>query len=193
MSGRAQARSVMGIVGGILVIVTMGCGPGQEKGMKSVQTMTDALHAVISSNRETYQRAVVDRLQYQERVLTATEHFNDEKQLPLPAQMLRMGATEVAAGGASFNYSLISSWAINKQNGPRTETEKAGLRAVSETGKNYYTEEILGGKKYFAAYYPDKAVTEGCVTCHNAHKDSPRKDFRIGDVLGGVVIRVEIQ
>jgi hypothetical protein len=161
--------------------------------MMSTQTMTDALYAVISSNREAYAKVVVDRLQYQENLLKATEHFNEEKQLPLPAQMLRMGATEVTQSGASFNYSLISPWPINKQNGPRTESEKAGLRTVTETGKNYYTEEILGGKKYFSAYYPDKAVTEGCVTCHNAHKDSPRKDFRLGDVLGGVVIRVEIQ
>jgi hypothetical protein len=104
--------------------------------------------------------------------------------------MLRMGATMVGDSGASFHYSLISPWPINKQNGPHTESEKAGLRTVTETGKNHYTEEVLGGKKYFAAYYPDKAVTEGCVTCHNAHKDSPRKDFRVGDVLGGIVIRV---
>jgi hypothetical protein len=31
------------------------------------------------------------------------------------------------------------------------------------------------------------------VTCHNGHKDSPRTDFKEGDVLGGVVLRIPIK
>ena len=171
-------------------LLATGCKPAENKGTVSVQGMTDALFTVISSNREVYSRTVVDRLQYQDHVLEATEHYKETKGLPLPAQMLRMSAEAVVTMGAAFNYSLLSPWPINKQNGPKTESEKAGLRSVTETGKNYYTEEVLGGKKYFSAYYPDKAVAEACVTCHNGHKDSPRKDFALGDVLGGIVIRV---
>jgi hypothetical protein len=155
--------------------------------------MADALHAVMSANREAYTRVVVDRLQYQEGRLKATEHFKEEKALPLPAQMLRMSAEAIAKeGGQPFSYALLSPWPINKQNGPRTESEKAGLRAVTETGKNHYTEEEIDGQRYFAAYYPDKAVALACARCHNEHADSPRKDFRIGDVLGGIVIRIRV-
>lgn len=171
-------------------LLAAGCKPGENDNMISVQGMTDALFTVISSNRAVYSRAVVDRLQYQEHILEATEHYKETKGLPLPAQMLRMSAENVVTMGAGFNYSLLSPWPINKQNGPKTDSEKAGLRSVTETGKNYYTEETLGGKRYFAAYYPDKAVAEACVSCHNGHKDSPRKDFALGDVLGGIVIRV---
>jgi len=31
-----------------------------------------------------------------------------------------------------------------------------------------------------------------CVSCHNKHPDTPKKDFKIGDVMGGVVIRIPI-
>ncbi|MGB1141196.1 MAG: c-type heme family protein, partial [Halioglobus sp.] len=55
---------------------------------------------------------------------------------------------------------------------------------------DYYTEEELGGTTYFTAVYPDVAVAEACTSCHNDHKDTPRSDFKIGDVMGGVVIRV---
>ena len=48
----------------------------------------------------------------------------------------------------------------------------------------------VGGKKYFTAVYADTAVAQACVSCHNGHKDSPRKDFKLGDVMGGVVIRI---
>jgi hypothetical protein len=40
--------------------------------------------------------------------------------------------------------------------------------------------------------YPDVAVAPACVTCHNAHKDSPRTDFEMGDVMGGVVVRIPL-
>lgn len=173
-------------------LLTSGCKPAENKNMVTVQGMTDALFSVISGNREVYSRAVVDRLQYQDHILEATEHYKESKGLPLPAQMLRMSAEAVVTSGAAFSYSLLSPWPINKQNGPKTDSEKAGLRSVTETGKNYYAEETLGGKKYFSAYYPDKAVAEACVTCHNGHKDSPRKDFALGDVLGGIVIRVPL-
>jgi cytochrome c553 len=63
---------------------------------------------------------------------------------------------------------------------------------VDNKGQNFYTEETLGERQYFTAVYPDVAVAPACVTCHNAHKDSPRNDFAIGDVMGGVVVRIPI-
>ena len=36
------------------------------------------------------------------------------------------------------------------------------------------------------------AVAQACVSCHNSHNDSPRKDFKLKDVMGGVVIRIPI-
>ncbi len=53
-------------------------------------------------------------------------------------------------------------------------------------------EEKLGNQKYFTAVYADTAVAQACVSCHNEHKDSPRKDFKLKDVMGGVVIRIPI-
>ena len=183
------------LTSGLLALVAsvVGCNGDAPAGEVSPQVMTDALYAVMSAHREVYARDVVDRLQDHEQRLKASEHFQDDKTLPLPAQMFRMGAEMVQKDHrASFTYSLLSPWPINKQNGPKTEFEKMGLRVVTETDKNYYTEESLGGKRYFSAFYPDKAVVEACVRCHNDHKDSPRKDFKVGDVIGGIVIRVPL-
>jgi hypothetical protein len=158
------------------------------------QQMADALHAVMSADRTVYTRLVVNRLQNEEKVIKASEHWKDEKALPLPAQMFRFGAEMVAQQNAGFTYSLLSLWPVNKQNAPKTEAEKAGLKAVAENpGKPYYTQEVLGKQKYFTAVYPDRAVAAACVTCHNEHRDSPRTDFKLGDVMGGVVLRIPMK
>jgi len=49
---------------------------------------------------------------------------------------------------------------------------------------------MLGGKKYFTAVYADVAVSKACTSCHNGHQDSPKTDFALNDVMGGVVIRI---
>jgi Protein of unknown function (DUF3365) len=120
-------------------------------------------------------------------------HWKDDKAFPLPAQFLRLAADLVAEKTESFSYALLSLWPVNKQNAPITEGEKKGLQyVVDHSDENYYGEEELGGTKYYTAVYPDKAVSEACITCHNKHKDSPRSDFKLNDVMGGVVIRIPL-
>lgn len=40
--------------------------------------------------------------------------------------------------------------------------------------------------------YADVAVAEACIDCHNKHDESPRHDFKLDDVMGGVVIRIPL-
>ena len=164
----------------------------------SVKAMADALHLVMDSDRSVYTKKIVNRLVKKEKVIKASEHFEDDKALVLPAQMFRFGS-ELAMKRAEklddvdFSYTLQSLWPINKQNAPKTDAEKAGLKYVAENkGKNYYTTEKLGDKTYFTAIYADTGVAPVCVSCHNKHPDTPKKDFKLGDVMGGVVIRIPI-
>jgi hypothetical protein len=156
------------------------------------QAMADALHAVMESDRTIYTRMVVNRLQNEEKVIKASEHWKDDKALPLPAQMFRMGSEMAAEKNQTFSYSLLSLWPVNKQNAPKTDIEKAGLESVAQKPEPYYGEEVLGGKKYFTAVYPDVAVSPACVSCHNGHAESPRVDFKMGDTMGGVVVRIPL-
>ena len=177
---------------GLGLLAACGGGKKEAAGGISPQKMTDGLYAVMSADRAVYTKQVVNRLANNLQVIKASEHFEDEKALPLPAQMFRMGSETVQKGNHGFSYALLSSWPINKQNAATTELEKKGLAEVEKTGKSYYGEETLGGKKYFTAVYPDKAVSEACVKCHNENADSPRSDFKLDDVMGGVVIRIAL-
>jgi len=162
----------------------------------SPKAMADALHLVMDSDRTIYTRKIVNRLVKKEKIIKASEHFEDDKALVLPAQMFRFGSELVAERAeklddVNFSYSLQSLWPINAQNAPKTDVEKEGLKFVAENkGENFYAEETLGDKTYFTAIYADVGVAPVCVSCHNDHKDTPKRDFKIGDVMGGVVIRI---
>ena len=149
----------------------------------------------MKSDRTNYTKMIVQRLGPNKGgFIKPDEHWQDKEDgAPLPAQMFRYGAEGVAELTDDFTYSLQSLWPVNKQNAPKTELEKVGLTFIADNpGQNYYGEEELGGVKYFTAVYPDVAVSPACTSCHNDHKDSPRTDFAIGEVMGGVVIRVPV-
>ena len=181
------------------LLTTTVAGTVYAEDVVPVKAMADALHLVMDSDRTVYTQKIVNRLVKKEKVIKASEHFEDDKALVLPAQMFRFGSELVkkrseALPDVNFSYSLQSMWPINKQNAPKTKAEKEGLKFVAENkGKNYYTEETLGGQKYFTAVYADTAVAPVCVSCHNKHKDTPKRDFKIGDVMGGVVIRIPVK
>jgi hypothetical protein len=188
------AAALVGAVAPAILALT-GCKPEAKAAGFTPVEMADALFAVMSSDRAVYTKQVVNRLQNEEGVIKASEHWKDDKALPLPAQMFRMGAEAVNEKNAGFTYALLSLWPINKQNEPKTDVEKTGLKYVADTkgASNYYTEEVLGGTIYFTAVYPDVAVSKACVSCHNAHPDSPREDFVLDEVMGGVVLRIPIK
>ena len=49
----------------------------------------------------------------------------------------------------------------------------------------------FGGEPY--APYNRVKLSSLLASCHNEHKDTPRTDFKIGDVKGGVVIRIPLE
>lgn len=157
---------------------------------------TDSLFAVMKADRTNYTKLIIKRLgPAGADAIKPAEHWKDlPNGAPLPAQMFRAGSEAVSELTDKFTYSLQSIWPINKQNAPRTDLEKQGLEFIgANPGENFYGEETLGGATYFTAVYPDVAVSDACTTCHNDHKDSPKTDFKVGEVMGGVVIRVPIE
>lgn len=160
----------------------------------SLRKMADSLHAVISADRQTYSELIVQRLAADERRVAASENWRNDDCLPVHAQMLRHAARGIQQRGAEFSYTLRSLWPINRSHGPQTEVEAEGLKRVAgDPTEPFYTEEELGGRSYFTAIYADRATLVSCVDCHNRHPSSPKRDFKLDDVMGAIVVRVPLE
>lgn len=160
---------------------------GMESGI-SPNVVADYIHAVIAADRALYTIHVVDRMQ-ENRIVIAAEAWKQRKALPLPAQMLLMGGRLVEMGGSGLRYRLASLWPIYEENGPSTDFEEAGLKAVVENPDEVYSGIIKrGDQQFFKAIYADRAVSKACVDCHNGHLLSAKRDRKLGDVMGGIII-----
>jgi hypothetical protein len=158
-----------------------------------VETVADYLYAMIEADREVYTKHVVERMQTRG-VVVASENWEEKNTLPLPAQFLMESGRVMARKNIGIQYRLISLWPINKRNVARSEFEKEGLGTILTHQTKPYTGFVKeGGARYFQAVYPDLAVTQACIGCHNSHPDSPKRDFKINDVMGAIVISIPVK
>lgn len=158
-----------------------------------LEKVADYIHAIIEADRTVYTTHVVGRMQKSE-IVVASEHWEQENALPLPAQFLQHAGRLVAEKERGVRYRLVSLWPIYERNGPATEFERKGLKAVSTQPNQPHTGIVKSGhQQYFQAIYADKAVASACVTCHNEHPLSPKRDFKLNDVMGGIVITIPLE
>ena len=183
---RALSIKALALVLGLTAANAAGAGgaavPARE--------VADMLYALALANRTVYTRDIVQRLgPAGDGVVPATEHYLGSSALPLPAQMFALVTEEIEDTG--YWLSLRSLDPINFANAPLTPLEEEGLAYVqANPGEAFYAEDAAAGAPSLVAIYADVASVEACVACHNAHPQSPRRDFVLGDVMGGVIVRV---
>lgn len=107
----------------------------------------------------------------------------DDHAIMLPAQFLKAAGTELK----DFELGLIGLTPIYKENLPRTKAEEDALKKLAANpATGILTFEDGNQFKGIAA---DLAIADSCVSCHNAHPASPKKDFKKGDLMGAIVVR----
>lgn len=157
------------------------------------EIVADYIHDVIEADRAFYTTHVVERMQVRG-IVVASENREQRGTLPLPAQFLMEAARVVAEKRNGIRYRLISLWPINQRNGPASEFERIGLETVRKNPERPYTGFVRSGaNQFFQALYADRAIAQACIGCHNAHPNSPKRDFMRNDVMGGLVITIPLE
>lgn len=157
-------------------------GKSHKLATVSLRKLADSLRSVIVADRDTYLQHV------------AEVPGLDAQKLPPHAVLLRRAAQGIQQHGAEFSYTLRSLAPMQERNGPQTPMEKDGLEQVTrQPAEAVYGEEELGGRSYFTAIYADRATRDSCVSCHNHSPHSPRHDYKLGDVMGALVVRLPLE
>ncbi len=100
---------------------------------------------------------------------------------PLPALFLRETAKNLEKNPVRLSLFLGSDAPINSANRFEGLQQEAFAR-IRSTGDPQFLQ--MPDTALYTAMFPDEAVAEACVTCHNEHEDSPRNDWKLHDVMG---------
>jgi hypothetical protein len=156
-----------------------------------IRVVADYLHAVLQADRTFYTQHVVERMEAM-LIVNATENWRTDRTLPLPAQFFKESSRGLQVRGKPFRYRLISLWPINQENAPESEKDRHALEQVINYGEVAEQEIELEQRRYYQAIFPDRAVSRACVNCHNAHEQSPKRDFKLNDIMGGLEILIPL-
>ncbi|MBX3332371.1 MAG: DUF3365 domain-containing protein [Nitrospira sp.] len=190
-------KAAGGILGKLSAILLVGVSvnvatAGEPEGIPP-ELVAAYIHAVIQADRSIYSTHVVEQLQ-DRKVAVAAEDWKEKGALPLPAQLLQMAGQEVQGLGLGLHIRLRSLGPIYTKNGPVDEFERAGLEAVAKNPRKPYTGVITeGDRHYFKAIFADRAVSMACILCHNNHPQSAKRDYKLHDVMGGIIISFPVR
>jgi adenylate cyclase len=100
---------------------------------------------------------------------------------PLPALFLRETAFFLEAHPSPLSLFLGSDQPINQANKfTGTQTELFDHIKETRAPESFYSRDT----DLYVAMFPDIASSDACTGCHNEHPDSPKKDWRLGDIMG---------
>jgi signal transduction histidine kinase len=152
--------------------------------LQGTSLYADALEEV----RKVYTSEVVDRLV--DRVTVTHDYATREGAIPLPVTFSMEVDKRVSKETAGMQARLYSDFPFpsRKDGGPRDDFERAALRQLRQfPDRPFYRFEDFQGRQSLRYAVADR-MEAGCVSCHNSHPDSPKTDWKVGDVRGVIEI-----
>lgn len=100
---------------------------------------------------------------------------------PLPALFLRETGARLEQSSIELRLFLGSDLPLRSSN--RFTGEQAlAFEQLRSSGAQVML--FAADTQLHTALFPDIAVTQACVDCHNADTESPKHDWRVGDIMG---------
>jgi len=100
---------------------------------------------------------------------------------PLPALFLRAVAQELEKNPVPVSLFLGSDFPISSANAFDGQQNEVFQKLKSTQKPAYF---YADGIQRHIAMFPDYAIAAACVDCHNKHPDTPKTDWKLGDMMG---------
>jgi hypothetical protein len=108
----------------------------------------------------------------------------EDHSIMLPAQFIKELGKEIK----EFELSLVGTDPLYASNAPKSAKEKEMLAELAKGKVNMVTVEDGGATVGMSADY---AIVESCADCHNKHPKTTKKDWKKGDFMGAIVVRLK--
>ncbi|MCK6452668.1 MAG: methyl-accepting chemotaxis protein [Alphaproteobacteria bacterium] len=120
------------------------------------------------------------------------DHKDGAGTIPLPATMMHELSADLSKEGTRI--SLYSPYPFpNRKDRSVDDFGREAWEALSKVPDQPFKRvETVDGKTTVRVGVADKLVAQACVDCHNARADSPKKDWKLGDVRGVLEVAVAI-
>lgn len=170
---------------------------GYETRLRNAEVLAvrqaESVIAQTLATRAVYTRDVVSKLQADNLAIFPLADFTSRSGgVPLPATLIHRISERVNEEGW-YQIDLISPWPINPAKGPQAGWQTEAITALTQNPQaSQFKVETVGAESRLLYMGVDYASDESCVVCHNAHEDSPKRDFEVGEMMGALIVEVPL-
>ena len=122
------------------------------------------------------------------------DYASKEGAIPLPATLSMMIGERIAERETGGYIRLFSDFPFpwRTDGGPKDDFELEALTRLRQNpSEPYYGFDQLAGRPVLR-YATADVMREGCVECHNTHPDSPKTNWKAGDLRGVLEVTVPL-
>lgn len=146
---------------------------------------SDDISRVINDMRNFYASDVVGRV-LARNVAVPTHNYKDvDGGIPIPATLSIELGKQISARNDALQYRFVSDYPFAGRENHKLDDFEMGaikaLRADPKTPQIKVTGDIFDRAIRLAT---PVFMGQACVNCHNKHPESPKKDWKVGDVRG---------
>jgi C4-dicarboxylate-specific signal transduction histidine kinase len=135
--------------------------------------------------RSLYTSEVAEKLRESDIEITH-EYLGKKGAIPLPASLTLELGRRLSGHGSDLSVRLYSNYPFpwRKDGGPRDAFERDALASLTRDPATPVVRfEQYHGQPAIRYAVADR-MRESCVACHNSNPDSPKRDWKVGDVRG---------
>lgn len=156
--------------------------------MNAFEATAAAYASSISTFRSFYASVILDRL-HDSNIEVTHDYKTRNNALPIPATMSIDLVEYLNAREAQVNLSIKSRYPFPwRQERSLSDFENAAINYFETTASQSYSQSRDSEIGPIFEYAVPVRMQEACVSCHNTHSDSPKTDWKIGDIRGIQVV-----
>ena len=138
-----------------------------------------------------YTKNIILKVKANGTIKPAINHKNVPNTVPLPATMVHDISKLLKSSSTQMN--LYSKFPFPNRRNRKLDTFQSDAWEFlkNNPAETFSAEQVLGGKTFMRVAIAD-TMAAGCVGCHNAHPDTPKANWKVGDVRGILEINTDI-
>lgn len=153
---------------------------------RSLHRQASDLNAAMTGIRDFYGTNVVGRVLAGGGRTIVTDHYHTiPGAIPIPATFsLELGRV-VSTNQSNIEYRFVSDFPFRHRAPHQLDGfERAALASLRADPHQIVTADDWSGLRDRVRYIAPILMGPTCVACHNTHPDSPKRDWKVGDVRG---------
>ncbi|MCX7945630.1 MAG: methyl-accepting chemotaxis protein [Hydrogenophilus sp.] len=120
------------------------------------------------------------------------EYKGHETRIPLPASFMRALAELSRGEGERSELRLFSDLPFRFRSSSEAQLDEFERLALERLRANPKETIVVREGNVVRVARADVMVDETCTSCHNSHPDSPKRDWKVGDVRGVIAAKVPV-